>query len=59
MNNRSSLGVEEIRRIRNEDDKRRQNMNAEELAADIRKSATEGHAIMEKLRNEKAARQGA
>ena len=44
-----SFSVEDIRRIRNEDDKRRRNMNAKELSEDIRKSARDGHKIMEQL----------
>jgi|GEM_PF-2311912 len=47
-----SFSVEDIRRIRSEDDQRRRNMNARELSEDIRKSAEEGHRIMAQLRQE-------
>ena len=49
-NTNQSFSVEDIRKIRNEDDKRRRDMNAKELAEDIRKSASEGRKIMEQLR---------
>ena len=45
-----SFSVEDIRKIRNEDNKRRRNMDAKELSEDIRKSASEGQKIMEQLR---------
>ena len=49
-NTSQSFSVEDIRKIRNDDDKRRRNMNAKELSEDIRKSASEGQRIMEQLR---------
>ena len=48
-NAKQSFSVEDIRMIRNEDDKRRRDMNAKELSEDIRKCASEGHRIIEQL----------
>ena len=45
-----SFSVEDIRRIRKEDDIRRRDMNARELSEDIRNSAEEGRRIMDRLR---------
>lgn len=49
-NTRQGFSVEDIRRIRNEDDIRRRGMNARELSEDIRKSAEEGYRILAQLR---------
>jgi len=46
-----SFSVEDIRRIRIDDNERRRDMDSKELAEDIRKSAEEGYRIMEQLRN--------
>ena len=48
-----SFSVDDIRRIRDEDDRRRRNMNAKELATDVREAATEGHRIMAALKDRK------
>lgn len=49
-----SFSVEDIRRIREEDDKRRGQMTSKELAEDIRKSAEEGHRIISAIKKRKA-----
>lgn len=49
-----SFSVEDIRRIRNDDDKRRRDMTPKELADDIRKGAEEGHRIMAEIRKRNA-----
>ena len=49
-NTSQSFSVDDIRKVRNEDHKRRQNMTAKELSEDIRKCASEGHKIMEQLK---------
>ena len=51
------FGVEEIRRIREEDDMRYKGMTPEEISKDISERANEGHKLMDKIRCEKAARQ--
>ena len=52
------FGVEEIRRIRDEADVRYQGMTPEEISRDIHEGAKEGYEILERLKREKAARQG-
>jgi hypothetical protein len=54
-----SFSVADIRRIRYEDSARYEDMTYEEITRDIHERAKEGHAIMEQIRSEKAARQGA
>jgi len=49
-NTSQSFSVEDIRKIRNEDNKRRRNMSAKELSEDVRKCASEGQKIMEQLK---------
>ena len=51
------FGVEEIRRIREEDDIRYQGMTPEEISKDISERAKEAHRRMDEIRQEKAARQ--
>ena len=51
------FGVEEIRRIREEDDIRYQSMTPEEISKDISKGANEFRRRMEEIRRNKAARQ--
>ena len=53
------FGTEEIRRIRDEDSARYEGMTYEEITRDIHERAKEGHEIIERIRREKAARQGA
>jgi len=50
VNTRQGFSIEDIRRIRIEDDIRRRGMDARELSDDIRKSAEEGHRILTQLR---------
>ena len=63
MNNNASqrFGVEEIRRIRDEDAERYQrlNMTPEEISKDIAERAREARKLMEKIRREKEKQQGA
>ena len=61
MNNpvNQRFGVEEIRRIREEDDVRYQGMTPEQISKDIGERAKEAHRWMDRIRREKAARQGA
>ena len=54
-----SFGVDEIRRIRDENHIRYQDMTTEEILNDIHEGAKEGYAILERMKQEKAARQGA
>ena len=56
-----SFGVEDIRKIRDEDSERYQRlgMTPEEISKDISERAREGRELIEKIRREKAARQGA
>jgi hypothetical protein len=49
-----SFSVDDIRRIRDEDDRRRRDMTAKELAADVREAAAEGHRIMAAIKEQKA-----
>ena len=53
------FGVEEIRKIRDEDYERYTHlkMTPEEISKDISERAKEGRAIIERIRQEKAARQ--
>ena len=51
------FGVEEIRKIREEDDLRYQGMTPEEISRDISERAKEAHRRMDEIRQEKAARQ--
>jgi hypothetical protein len=53
------FGVEEIRRIREEDDIRYQGMTPEEISKDIHERAKVGYAIIEEIRRDKAERRGA
>ena len=54
-----SFSVADIRRIRNEDAERyiMLNMTPDEISRDIHERAKEGHAIIERIRREKAAAQ--
>ena len=54
-----SFGVDEIRRIRDDNNIRYQGMTTEEILKDIAEGAKEGYAILERLKREKAKRQGA
>ena len=58
MNNQS-FGVEDIRRVRDEDAARYQenNMTIEEITRDIHERAQDFYKMMDKVRQEKAARQ--
>jgi len=53
------FGVEEIRRIREEDDLRYQSMSPEEISRDIGERAKEARELMEKTMRERASRRGA
>jgi len=53
------FGVEEIRRIREEDDIRYQGMTPEEISKDISERAEAAHILMDRIRREKAERRGA
>ncbi len=60
MNNNiasQSFNVDDIRRIRVEDDLRYSKMSAEEISHDIHELAQEGYKIVERIRKEKSARQ--
>ena len=58
MNNSDQrFGVEEIRRIREEDDIRYQGMTHEEITRDIHERANEAKKIMDRIRREQGARQ--
>ena len=48
-----SFNVDDIRRIREEDDFRYLSMTPEEISRDIHERAKESRAIMEKLKNKK------
>ena len=48
-----SFNVDDIRRIRNEADKRYQGMSYEEISKDIRKGAEEAHRIMAEIKRQK------
>jgi hypothetical protein len=54
-----SFNVDDIRRIRIEDEQRYHGMTPEEISRDIHERAQEGHRIMERVRRENKARQGA
>jgi hypothetical protein len=54
-----SFNVDDIRRLREENDLRYRDMTPAEISQDIQERATEGHAIIEQIRKEKAAQQGA
>lgn len=56
MENRS-FGVEDIRRIREEDDARYRGMTPEEISRDIREGASVGLQIIEDIKLERAGRQ--
>ena len=51
-----SFNVDDIRRIRKEDDLRYHGMTPEEISHDIHERAKEGHAIIERIKREKSAR---
>ena len=53
------FGVEEIRRIREEDDIRYQGMTPEEISKDISERANEFHKRRDEIRHGKAERRGA
>ena len=53
------FGVEEIRRVREEDDMRYQGMTPEEISKDISERADEARRKMDTIKNEKAERKGA
>ena len=53
-----SFGIDEIRRVRDDNHIRYQGMTTEEILKDIAESAKEGYAILERLKREKAKRQG-
>ena len=57
-NENQSFNVDDIRRIRNEDDLRYRGMTSEEISIDIHERALEGNLIIEKIRRDKQA-QGA
>jgi len=48
-----SFNVDDIRRIRNEADQRRQHMTWDEITKDIHESAAEGHRILAELRRKR------
>ncbi len=52
-----SFNVDEIRRIRVEDNLRYSKMTPEEISHNIHERAQEGYKIMERIRKEKSARQ--
>ena len=51
LNISEKFNVEDIRKIREYEDERRRNMNAQELMSDIYAGAEEGHKILESLKN--------
>ncbi len=53
-NDNQSFNVDDIRRIRNEDDLRYRGMTYEEITRDIHERAQEGHRLMEKIMLDKA-----
>ncbi|MCL2824458.1 MAG: hypothetical protein FWD57_10740 [Polyangiaceae bacterium] len=54
-----SFGVEDIRRIRDEDARRYQNMTYQEITKDISERAEVIQAIKERMRKERNSQQGA
>ncbi len=54
-----SFNVDDIRRIRAEDEQRYRDMTPEEISQDIHERAQEGHRIMTRIQQEKKTRQGA
>ena len=56
---KQSFSVEDIRRIREEDSIRYENMSYQEVTKDIHERAKEVREIKERIRKEKAAQQGA
>ena len=51
------FGVEEIRRIREEDDVRYQCMTPEEISKDLAQRANEARKLMDKIRRDRETRQ--
>ena len=52
-----SFNVDDIRRVREEADKRYQGMTPEEISRDIHERAQVGYRIIERLRQQKAVQQ--
>ena len=51
LNISEKFNIDDIRKIREYDNKRRSGMNAEELMRDVYADAEEGHKILEKMQN--------
>ena len=56
-NSDQRFGVEEIRRVRDDDDARYQGLTHEEITKDIHERANEAKKIMDRIRREQGTRQ--